>query len=374
MNIAILARVLFMSGVTTHIIDLTKQLNDKGHKVYIFTAGPEHPDNKANIILEQRLKDAGGKIISIDFPIDKSNKIAYVLKLILSLPKVLKQLKIYNVDVIHVHTPVLSFIPYFLKKKFVKTIHIKNLSLSIFDKKATHEITISRETFNEAKEKYHYSDDEITLIFNGVDRKFSKIVENKNILKKKYEIDKDKIIIGIVGSIQHRKGHDILLKAIGILPLILREELQLIILGEGENQNDELWLEKLIKEEQLDKIVKKFPFQDPKPFYDIMDIFVLPSRLEGFPLVVLEAFLSRCCVVRSNVEGAYDQITDGQTGFLFENENVEQLSKILENLITNKKIRDEVAIKGRQYALENFTSDIMAEKTLNVYQKVIKLK
>ena len=100
-------------------------------------------------------------------------------------------------------------------------------------------------------------------------------------------------------------------------------------------------------------------------------MFVIPSRLEGFPVVVIEAMSSGCCCVRSNVEGAYDQIDDGKTGFLFENENVEQLSSILKFLIENPDRRTEVAKAGREKALKEFTSEVMAKKTIDVYKKVI---
>ncbi|BAV11786.1 hypothetical protein MOSL_1213 [Moraxella osloensis] len=44
MNIALFSRVLFLSGVTTHLIDLSNELIKKGHNVYIFTAGAQNPD------------------------------------------------------------------------------------------------------------------------------------------------------------------------------------------------------------------------------------------------------------------------------------------------------------------------------------------
>jgi glycosyltransferase involved in cell wall biosynthesis len=49
------------------------------------------------------------------------------------------------------------------------------------------------------------------------------------------------------------------------------------------------------------------------------------------------------------------------------------LKNILEKLINDDRLRMEVAKNGREFALKNFTSDIMAEKTLEVYQKVINL-
>lgn len=375
MRIAILARVLFLSGVTTHIIDLSKELINRGNEVFIFTSGPEFLESEANNGLLSKLEIVGAQIIKIDFPNSISNKILYGFKMLKSIPVVNKKLKDLKIDIIHVHTPALSFIPVLLRKKYVKTIHIADLSLSFLNRKATHEITISRETFIEAKRKFNYNDNELTLIFNGVDKRFSRVssIEERLDTKRNYKISSDKIVIGIVGSVQYRKGHDILIKALEQLPTTLKDKIILLILGEG-NESDEKWLLNLISENSLNDRIIKLPFQDPKPFYDIMDIFVLPSRLEGFPLVAIEAFLSGCCVVRSNVEGAYDQIEDSKTGFLFEKENFFNLENILEKLIQDEKLRSEVAHNGRQFALQNFTSDIMTEKTIEVYKNVINLK
>jgi glycosyltransferase involved in cell wall biosynthesis len=374
MRIAILARVLFLSGVTTHIIDLSKELINRGNEVFIFTSGPEFLESEANNGLLSKLEIIGAQIIKIDFPNSISNKILYGFKMLKSIPVVNKKLKDLKIDIIHVHTPALSFIPVLLRKKYVKTIHIADLSLSFLNRKATHEITISRETFIEAKRKFNYNDNELTLIFNGVDKRFSRVssIEERLDTKRNYKISSDKIVIGIVGSVQYRKGHDILIKALEQLPTTLKDKIILLILGEG-NESDEKWLLNLISENSLNDRIIKLPFQDPKPFYDMMDIFVLPSRLEGFGLVVIEAMLSNCCVVRSDTEGAYDQISHGETGFLFENENVIELKNILEKLINDDRLRMEVAKNGREFALKNFTSDIMAEKTLEVYQKVINL-
>ncbi|MDM1063537.1 glycosyltransferase family 4 protein [Empedobacter falsenii] len=372
MRIAILARVLFLSGVTTHIIDLSKELIESGHEVFVFTSGPEFAESEANVNLLNRLEVIGAQIVKIDFPNNSKNKLLYGLKMLKSVPIVHRKLLDFKIDVIHVHTPALSFIPVLLRKKYVKTIHIADLSLSILNRRATHEITISRETYKEAQQKFNYNEDELTLIFNGVDKRFSKQSPKENNLKTRnvYKINSDKIIIGIVGSIQYRKGHDVLLKAISKFPSDIKNKVILVILGEG-NKKEEKWLSNLVTENFLENIVIKLPFQDPKPFYDIIDIFVLPSRLEGFPLVAIEAFLSGCCVVRSNVEGAYDQIDDGKTGFLFQNENVDELKDILVKLTIDDKLRMEVTNNGREFALQNFTSDIMAEKTIEVYQKVI---
>ncbi|QCR84856.1 glycosyltransferase family 4 protein [Moraxella osloensis] len=371
MNIALFSRVLFLSGVTTHLIDLSNELIKKGHNVYIFTAGAQNPNNEANVRLADRLEATGAKIIKINFPLTSTNKTSYLVSMLRSVAVVAKELKKNNIDVIHIHTPALSFIPIILRRKFVKTVHIKDLALSFLDKKASHEIVISRETYDEAIRKFHYKENEITLIFNGVAESFAKTISNndKNNFKETKNIPKDKIIIGIVGSVQYRKGHDILLEAVSQLRNDLKNKVHLIILGEG-SETEEIWLKDLIKKFNLESTISKFGFQDPKSYYDIMDIFVLPSRLEGFPLVAIEAMLSNCCVIRSDTEGAYDQIEPGVSGLLFKNESIAELTKQLEFAINNEPERIKIAAAGREYALDNFTAEKMTEKTIAVYEKI----
>lgn len=371
MNIALFSRILFLSGVTTHLIDLSNELIKKGHNVYIFTAGAQNPNNEANVRLADRLEATGAKIIKINFPLTSTNKTSYLVSMLRSVAVVAKELKKNNIDVIHIHTPALSFIPIILRRKFVKTVHIKDLALSFLDKKASHEIVISRETYDEAIRKFHYKENEITLIFNGVAESFAKTISNnhKNNFKETKNIPKDKVIIGIVGSVQYRKGHDILLEAISHLRNDLKNQVHLIILGEG-SETEEIWLKGLIRKFNLESTISKFGFQDPKSYYDIMDIFVLPSRLEGFPLVAIEAMMSNCCVIRSATEGAYDQIEPGVSGLLFKNESIAELTKQLEFAINNEPERIKIAAAGREYALDNFTAEKMTEKTIAVYEKI----
>ena len=108
-----------------------------------------------------------------------------------------------------------------------------------------------------------------------------------------------------------------------------------------------------------------------KDLYRVLDILTLPSRSEGFPMVVIEAMLSKCCVIRSNTEGAYEQIENGQSGYIFENENIEQLSQYLNEVVNNEVIRKKVAKNGQKRALNLFTDDIMAKNTYNVYKTVL---
>src|SRR5690606_4494193 len=102
MRIAILARVLFLSGVTTHIIDLSRELIKMGNQVYVFTSGPEIPGSQANIDLVERLKSLGVIVVIINFPNSSSNKFHYAIKMLKSVPRVSRKLKELQIDLIHV--------------------------------------------------------------------------------------------------------------------------------------------------------------------------------------------------------------------------------------------------------------------------------
>lgn len=174
----------------------------------------------------------------------------------------------------------------------------------------------------------------------------------------------------MVASIEKRKGHDILLKAIYHLSEELKSKIHVVFVGSSKDGKTNEWLQDLIKQYGEER-VSCFPYQDPEAFYKIFDIFVLPSRLEGFPLVLIEAMLSGCCVLRSNTEGAYEQINSGVNGFIFENENVEQLTELLNTLIRDTSLMYKIAKAGKEKALKEFTSEVMAKKTLEVYKKVV---
>ncbi|WP_373778823.1 glycosyltransferase family 4 protein [Glaesserella sp.] len=373
MKIAMISRVVFLGGVTTYLIDLTEELIKNGHDVYLLSYGARYKESKENVGQFNRLLNTGIKFIEIDFPINKTSKIVYVFNLIRSILKCRKILKQYNFDIIHLHTPILSFIPKFLGLKFIRTRHGIDKKLPILDYPANKEIAISQEVYDILKNRYGYRSEDLYLIHNGVPK--SKYYRNsseeeKFQLKTNQHISTDKLIIGLVASFEYNKGHDILLKAIGGLPSELKDNIEIIFVGSSTESHLNAVKQK-IDETQLNNMVKILPFQPLTEIYPMIDIMVLPSRVEGFGLVIVEAMLMGCCVVRSNTGGAYEQITHGENGYIFENGNIEQLRDYLHELILDPKKRKEFAVAGQQKALECFTSEIMAKKTLKAYHDLL---
>lgn len=360
---------LDQTGMTTHTIELAEALVRKGHNVTILTGWNKIPDTVA-LSLMDRLNNTGAKIKTFFAP-DKSSKLKRALSAISLLINVL----MCKGGVIHVQSPYLSWAPWLLGRKFISTLHVADLVRCVYYKNATHLIAISNETKEYAKNVFCYKESEISIINHGVSADFAtlltptQIVESRQHLK----LPVNKLLLTIVGSIEPRKGHDILLKAVTLLPCECRNRIHIVFLGSDKSSNkaNTKWLNKIIEETQTRDIVSHFEYQSSKLFYKISDVFILPSWVEGFPLVTIEAMLSGNLCIRTDAEGAYEQIMNGVTGYIFPKGDVGRLAQILKEIILDDKLRTSIAVHGRDYALSHFTSDIMAEHTLSVYKSTI---
>lgn len=374
MRIALLTYNIGHGGKTNHIIDLAKGFVEKGHEVYIITTGTY---GKVDSIENEKLsafQKLGAHLIEIN--VGKSSQFFNIRKLRnISFGIRLKLILIFKkIDIVHSHDTSFATLLSKMKVPFINTQHMNFDIETGRVVKAYHEIAISSQLLQETKKKLNYKEDEISLVFNGVNIKFSNLatIDDKISIKKTKQIPQNKIVIGVIGNLIPSKGQDILLSAIGNLNEQILQKIHLVIVGRPRSAKNEQWFSELLeKYSNLHPFLTVFEFTEPKPFYDVIDIFVAPSRSETFSLVTIEAMLSGCCVIRSETGGSHDQIRIGETGFLFPVEEDNKLTEILESIILNDNLRKEVAKKGRQDALKRFTSDIMINETLKVYEKVL---
>ena len=96
------------------------------------------------------------------------------------------------------------------------------------------------------------------------------------------------------------------------------------------------------------------------------DIFLLPTRLEGFGLAIPEAMLTGCVPVVSHLAGVTDEIIDaGRTGFLVDQDDAAGFADAVIRLALDPALRESVAAAGRAAAESRFTTDRM----LDAYEK-----
>lgn len=217
MHIVKLLTKINETGLTTNTLDLTEAFIQKGHRVTLFI-GRDNYQNAGLHYLEKRFLASGANIVWFE-NVDKANTFQKVYQTLVLLRKLSK----LKCDIIHVQSPYLSFIPYLLNKKFVSTLHVADLPHRFEYKNATRVIAISRETKDYGIRHFGYKESQIDLILHGVSKRYQNSISSreKHVLKEKFSIPSDSLIIGIVASIEKRKGHDVLLEAIQHLKILV---------------------------------------------------------------------------------------------------------------------------------------------------------
>jgi glycosyltransferase involved in cell wall biosynthesis len=138
----------------------------------------------------------------------------------------------------------------------------------------------------------------------------------------------DKVDIVYVGQLTHRKGVDILLRA--IRPLLERNpQIRLSLIGTGPEQAS---IETLLRQDNLSRSVA---LEGPHPSSQIHErlarasLLVLPSRWDGWGLVINEAFAAGVPVIASDRCGGADLIVQGVNGYTFRSESIDDLRTCL---------------------------------------------
>lgn len=186
---------------------------------------------------------------------------------------------------------------------------------------------------------------------NGIDlNKF----EFRN--KKNRIVNSDNIVIGFVGRLCKDKGIVQLIEAWSIVEK--RNNLVKLLLVGPFDERDVLpnSIANSIKENP--NIIHMGHIDDVAPFYNEMDIFILPSFREGFPTVVLEAAASQLPVITTRRTGCVDSIIENETGIYTELNPID-ISSNIQFYIDNPLIRKIHGMNGRRMAEEYFDEKII---------------
>lgn len=110
---------------------------------------------------------------------------------------------------------------------------------------------------------------------------------------------------------------------------------------------------------------------DARALLDAADVFVLPSRHEGMPLVAIEAMEAGLPVVATRVIGTEEVVDDGVTGILVPAEDAAALAVALADLLADPTRRAAYGAAGRRRYLAEFTAARMTARTWEVYDQLL---
>jgi D-inositol-3-phosphate glycosyltransferase len=210
---------------------------------------------------------------------------------------------------------------------------------------------------------YGIDRDKITVIANGVDlERFSKC-------EREFSLDGDPAIL-YLGLLTRIKGPEILVQAIDKI----RSELpnvKLHIVGHSDTK-DLLDLRRLIWWKELDKYVVfhgEARGSMVPCYYKSADIFVLPSRHEGFGITALEAMASGTPIIASDIGSLREIISDGKDGLLFKSGDAEALSAAICTMYRDPGLREKLSQAALKRVRE-YDWDKIAERYISLYKSL----
>jgi glycosyltransferase involved in cell wall biosynthesis len=186
--------------------------------------------------------------------------------------------------------------------------------------------------------------------------------------RRKYAVSSEEVVIGSVGALEAEKGFDLLIEALAIARNSLPHP-RCIIAGSGSEQPR---LEGLVSQHQLGSLVQIIPMPETlHEFIEALDLFVLPSRTEGFGSILLLAMHCATPVLASDAGGIPELIEDEKTGFLFPKENVGAMAGRLIDLAQNGQRRNSVVQLAAERVRNHFSIAAMTEGTLKTYRTAL---
>ncbi|MBC8184489.1 glycosyltransferase family 4 protein [candidate division KSB1 bacterium] len=209
------------------------------------------------------------------------------------------------------------------------------------------------------------SSNKVTTIYNGIDlNRFNHPFKNSN-LRKEFNIKKSTKVIGTIGRLTEQKGHLFLLES---ARQILKDfpDTGFLFVGDGhlrqvlQNKIDELDLHNHVIFTGIRK--------DIPEILAMIDLFVLPSLDEGFPMILLEAMAAQKPVIATNVGDVSSVLINRKTGILIPPDDRTQLINAVTELLSDKKLANELAHQGYLKVKENYSSQRMAEKYAEIYK------
>ena len=177
----------------------------------------------------------------------------------------------------------------------------------------------------------------------------------------------DHVLLGAVGRLSEEKGFDNLLNAVSQL-VDEGHPVGLIIAGEGHLREE---LQTQIDRLQLQNRVQLAGFMnDPRMLYRAIDIYVLSSRREGLPNVVLEAMASQRTVVTTEVNGIPRLVRHGHNGIVVPTDNIDALTDGIRQCLVSVDRRRDLAAEGRRTIEERFSFARRMAKIVELYRSL----
>ncbi|MCK5348607.1 MAG: glycosyltransferase family 4 protein [Desulfobacula sp.] len=148
---------------------------------------------------------------------------------------------------------------------------------------------------------------------------------------------------------------------------------QIILVGKPDKENPRAISKNILQSWHDKGVVEWWGYQENMvKIISACHIIALPTTYgEGVPKILIEAAASGRPVVATDVPGCREIVKDGQNGFLVQPHDIESLAEALEKLVKDSDLRSRMGRRGREIVKSDFSEEIVVEKTLKLYSKLL---
>jgi glycosyltransferase involved in cell wall biosynthesis len=186
-------------------------------------------------------------------------------------------------------------------------------------------------------------------------------------IRNEFNIDADTLLIGSIGRLVWQKGLEHLVQA---MPKVLNQfpQTKVLIAGEGPLKDE---LEALAQKLKVGEHIIFANFRkDIREILSAINILIVPSLLEGFPMITLEGMAMAKPIIATGIDGIREQIVDGESGILIPPKDPDAIAKAIVRLSTEKDFSQNLGLEGRRRVEKEFTVEKMVYETEKVYESL----
>ncbi|MFV9876055.1 MAG: glycosyltransferase family 4 protein [Rickettsiales endosymbiont of Dermacentor nuttalli] len=364
---------LTSGGVERGTIEMAEALIKNGYRAYVASSGGP---------MISALYQIGATHIKL--PLESKNPFT-IYKNSKLLASIIKE---YNIQIIHARSRAPAWSSYLASRmtgcKFITTFHGVYKSTNFIKRaynavmtKGQYIIAVSNYIDDHIKRNYIVDEQNIVVIHRGVDLSYfdPKTVNEHRIMQmaKKLNIKLDKPLILLPGRITRWKGHLYLLQALKKLP---RNSFTCIFVGSDKGH--------IVYRKEIQSVIAEYGLNnevaiignllDMPALYMLADIVISASiEPEAFGRVVTEAQAMGRMVIATNLGGACETVVNEKTGWLVPHDNVDILSQTIEKVLNLPQAhKDVISEAAREHIQNNFSVEVMCDKTINLYKDILK--
>ena len=208
----------------------------------------------------------------------------------------------------------------------------------------------------------------VVKIYNGIETDIYQPEDqsaNRYRIREEFRVTDKEILIGAIGRLTWPKGFEFFIKAIPDIIQALPNG-RFLLVGDGALRRD---LETLVKSLNLQNhLLFTGQRMDVRDILAALDIVVVPSIQEGFPVLTLEAMAMEKPIVATSIDGIKEQITNGKEGLLTAPKRPLAIAQAVKRLVDDPGYARSLGMNARIKVIRDFSVQKMITETIKVYE------